>query len=334
MRARFTMRVVWGAFVLLALGATISSRLISSETPPHLDPAGWGTDHVGRPVPEFTTGEQCLFCHRNTVGPTWTANRHHRTIREFADENAIRAALRNSPAEKIFNEIQYVMGDRQRQRLLKSAAAYGKADLLSVQWAPPHNDEAGALIDVDNPHWDVREFGESCAGCHATAVDPKTTAFVSISLDCCVCHGDLPAEHANRRELAILSPARKDEARVVTSICAQCHVRTGKSKNTGRPYPTNFVAGDNLFRDFVVDFSDEALVKLSAADRHVLENVRDVAVWGKETVTCLSCHDIHRRSIQKHESVAETGYCVICHDAGKPKHELKPFTVHSRTCQY
>ena len=46
---------------------------------------------------------------------------------------------------------------------------------------------------------------------------------------------------------------------MVTSICAQCHVRTGKSRSTGLPYPNNFVAGDNLFRDFQVDFSDEAL---------------------------------------------------------------------------
>ena len=173
------------------------------------------------------------------------------------------------------------MGDRHRQRFLKPSKAYGKLELLSVEWAAAAGQEAGRVRVRGAPALGREAVRRLCAGCHATAVDPKEKAFSALSLDCFACHGNVPAEHAKKPELAHLSPKRKDEARVVTSICAQCHVRTGKSKDTGRPYPKNFVAGDNLFRDFQVDFSDEALKALSTADRHVLENVRDVVVFGR-----------------------------------------------------
>src|SRR6185436_13733122 len=146
--------------------------------------------------------------------------------------------------------------------------------------------KSGKLTGTKNPHWDIAKFGDACAGCHTTSVDLKTRAFTAMSLDCYVCHGNVPAEHTKKPELALLSPKRTDHARVVTAICAQCHVRTGKSQSTGRPYTNNFVPGDNLFRDFQIDFSERAFEALSAADRHVLDNVRDVVVFGKEALTC------------------------------------------------
>jgi hypothetical protein len=207
-------------------------------------------------------------------------------------------------------------------------------ELLSVEWVPPRDKQPGKLVSPERPHWDAATFGDSCAGCHATAVDPKTKAFSAVSLDCFVCHGNVPAEHAKKPELAFLSSKRKDEPRVATSICAQCHVRGGKSKNTGRPYPTNFVAGDNLFRDFETDFSDQAFKTLSTADRHVVENVRDAVVFGKDAVTCMTCHDVHGRSSKKHHLVPSSDYCLNCHNADGPKRNLKPFSTYSKTCGY
>ena len=318
---------------MLVVGA-MTSRLISSDAPKRLDPAAWGSDHVGKPVPEYITGDECLFCHREKVGATWGANRHNLTIRPLDENSPALAALKDSPAKNLPDEIKFVMGNQQRQRFLKSAKAYGKLDLLSVEWTPPRDKQPGKLVSTERPHWDAKSFGDSCAGCHATAVDPKEKAFSAVSLDCFVCHGNVPAEHAKKPELAYFSAKRNDEPRVVTSVCAQCHVRSGKSKNAGRPYPTNFVAGDNLFRDFETDFSDQALKTLSTADRHVLENVRDLVVHGKETVNCVSCHDVHGRSGKKHHLVPKSDYCLNCHNAEGPKRELKPFSAHSKTCGY
>jgi predicted CXXCH cytochrome family protein len=319
---------------LVLTAALVRAWAFASGPPKRLDPAAWGSDHVGRPVPEFVTGDECLFCHREKIGTTWGANRHNRTIRPFEDDSPARAALKESSAKDLVAEIKLVLGDGQRQRFLKPAQAYGQLEMLSIEWAPPRNDKPGKLTGTDRPHWDAAKFGDACAGCHTTAVDPKNKAFAALSLDCYACHGNVPADHTKKPELAYLSPKRTDDARVATSICAQCHGRTGKSKSTGRPYATNFVPGDNLFRDFQVDFSEPALEKLSAADRHVLANVRDVVVLGKKSLTCLSCHDVHARSSKKHHRAPESDYCLNCHQPEARKRDVKPFSSQSKTCAY
>jgi predicted CXXCH cytochrome family protein len=310
------------ALCVLALGALA----LRSEQPKRLDPAAWGGDHVGKPVPEYTTGDECLFCHREKIGAGWGANRHNLTIRPLDP---------GSPAAKeVASAVEFVLGGQHRQRFLRRSKEYGKLDLFSVEWVPPRDGKPGKLVSTDRPHWDAARFADSCAGCHTTAVDPKEKAFSAVSLDCFACHGSVPAEHAKKPELAHLSPKRAPDARVVTSICAQCHVRTGRSKDTGRPYPTNFVAGDNLFRDFRADFSDAALLALSSADRHVMESVRAVVVFGREAVTCLSCHDVHGRSSKKHHRVPESDNCLTCHNADGPKRDRKPFSTFSKSCGY
>lgn len=333
MRSVKMSRRCWFAFVALT-AACVAGQLRSQGPPRRLDPAAWGSDHVGRPVPDLVTGDECLFCHRDRAGTTWNANRHNLTLRLFDDSAPPRALLKETTAKELAREIKYVLGHQQRQRFLKPAQAYGQLEMLSVAWTPPRDNHPGKLDDSEQPHWDAAKFGAGCAGCHATAVDTKTRAFAALSLDCYVCHGAIAAEHTTKPELVHLSPKRKDEARVVTAICAQCHVRTGTSKSSGLPYANNFVAGDNLFRDFRVDFSDPALAKLSGADRHVLENVRDVVVFGKDALTCLHCHDVHGRTSKKHHLVASSEYCLHCHQPGARKRDVKPLSSHSKTCGY
>src|SRR5262249_4616733 len=98
---------------------------------------------------------------------------------------------------------------------------------------------------------------------------------------------------------------------------------------TGLPYPNQFVPGDNLFRDFQVDWSPEHLKKLNPADAHVLANVRDVVLLGKEDVTCLSCHDVHQQSSQKHRRVAPGESCLHCHNPTGSKKVRPTYEVHS-----
>ncbi len=99
------------------------------------------------------------------------------------------------------------------------------------------------------------------------------------------------------------------------------------------PYANQFVAGDNLFRDLKVDWSDEHLATLNPADRHVMENLRDVVMHGKEEMTCLSCHNVHTHSSDKHQVLTESAICGNCHVAGDLT-QMKKYDVHSRTCEY
>jgi predicted CXXCH cytochrome family protein len=299
-------------YLVCVLSARVGQNGLSDLT-------NWGSDHVGKPLPEYVTGDECLFCHRSDVGPTWSKNRHQLTIRE--PDAADRAAWKKSAVLNPFaDQANLVLGRTQKARLAKKSAAYGKLELLVDQGS--------------NPHWDDSRFALKCAGCHTTAVDPQTHAFAALSLDCFTCHGEVNPEHSKDTRLMYLSRKRHDPARVVISICAQCHVRTGRSRSSGLPYPNNFVAGDNLFRDFAIGFSKEPIERLNPADRHVLENVRDVVVLGKQETTCLSCHSVHKSSAKKHRLEPKGAACLTCHNATGSKKVRKDFEVHSAVCEY
>ncbi len=325
------------ALLAALVGQAIDARALVAAPPADgklLDPAAWGGDHVGGEVPQYMESGECLFCHRNEVGGTWPTNKHNRTIRD-ADPNepAMQALASDAKTKAIAGEVQLLMGDSRAQRFLKRSAAYGKADLLSVTAALGRGRRA-RLEKTDNPHWEAETFATSCAGCHTTAVDPKTHAFATVAIECFACHGDAPEGHTEDAKLIPLAKARQDSPAVVASICGSCHIRFGRSKTSGLPYPTNFVAGDNLFRDFQVDWKALDDPKLNPGDAHVLENLRDVVLLGRESTTCLSCHDVHTGSSKKHRELAVVESCQRCHPAGDPIKSHKTYQVHSERCQY
>ncbi len=131
----------------------------------------------------------------------------------------------------------------------------------------------------------------------------------------------------------LLSKKRHDGPAVVISICAQCHLRGGKSKSTGLPYANQFVAGGNLFQDFQVNFAMADDKRLNAGDRHVYRNVRDVLENGSET-TCLSCHKIQGQSTERHRRVLSSAICLDCHNAEGPRKVVKKHEVHNPVCEY
>jgi len=321
------------AFVVFSAAAVCFTVVSRTSLSQNLDPAAWGSDHVGKPLPEFMSGDECLFCHRD-VGPGWATNRHGQTIRTIDPRSPHLAALADLPNAKPFvHEVELLLGGPAHQRFLKRSTEHGRLDLLLVEWSPSKSGQDGRLSQLENPHWDSKTFTASCAGCHSTGVDSTKQTFAATSLDCFVCHGETPDNHTTKGSLVLLSPHRRDSAQVVTSVCAQCHLRTGKSKTTGLPYPNHFVAGDNLFSDFRIDLSDAAIQKLNPADRHVQENVRDVVLLGREEVTCLSCHDVHKQSSHKHRLVADNKSCQTCHGTGSKKDRVN-YQVQSETCRY
>lgn len=299
-----------------------------------LDPSAWGSDHTEELLPEYVDSGECLFCHRNDIGESWSKNKHAQTVHDIPAESPAMAALMAAPGGKeVAAQVELLMGDTRAQRFLKRSAAFGQFELLSA--TAVHGRGRRFVIEPrDPPHWDAEIFSKRCAGCHTTGIDPDTHAFMTASLDCYVCHGDGPLEHANDPKLMPLAEARKDSPEVVTSICAQCHIRSGKSKSSGLPYPNNFVAGDNLFKDFHVDWSLADDPQLNPADRHVLDNVREVVLYGNKEMTCLSCHEVHAGNAVKHRSVPDQAYCQHCHEPGKDKKLHKIYEVHSELCGY
>lgn len=312
-----------------------------AQDPPaqRLDPAAWGESHAGEPIPEYVDGDQCLFCHRNTIGVTWQKNAHGLTIRHRNDATELVALARSEPRlAAVESEIEYFLGSRRHIRFLKKDG-YGKFAIASAHAIVNGEKKAERWEGVEKMSWDRAKFADTCAGCHTTAVDSKEKTFSAFGLDCYTCHGVVDLDHTNDTTKVLLAKKRKDEARVVTSICAQCHLRGGKSRSSGLPYPNNFIPGDNLFKDFTVDFAAADDPQLNAGDRHVWRNVRDVVVEGKASVTCLSCHQIHadpsqRSATRRHRIVLKSPICFECHYEDQPMKNLKPYTVKSALCEY
>ena len=341
-------RVVWFKY-LLVVSVALTMAVLSATThgqqsgaqespaPKPLDPKAWGSNHAGQPVPEFVHGDECLFCHRNTIGAHWQKNAHGVAVRQPEDAPQLRELLKAPELAAVASGIEYFMGSRHRVRFLKKEG-YGKFALLNTQAVIDSESKAREWLDKDKPAWDKDKFANRCAGCHATGVDAKAKTFAGFGLDCYTCHGDVNLEHGNDTTLIWLSKKRRSDAKAITSICAQCHLREGKSRSTGLPYPNNFIAGDNLFQDFEVDWSKADDEKLNPGDRHVYHNARDVVMYGKDYPTCINCHQVHapshEQSIARHKVPPRSPVCFDCHNNESAIKGAKKYTVTSGLCEY
>src|SRR5882724_1343799 len=298
-----------------------------------VDPAAWGSSHVGKPIPEYVHGDECLFCHRNDVGGTWQDNAHGVTIRQKEDAAELAKLMEKQPpyAEQA-DQIEYFLGSRNHIRFLKKAG-YGKFSMLNAQANLSQDRRVEKWTYTTKLVWEKDKFADRCAGCHTTGVDSMAKTFAGFGIDCYACHGDVNPEHSNDISLVWLSKKRRNDAKAIMSICAQCHLRSGKSKTSGLPYADGFIAGDNLFQDFQVDFSAADKPESNPADRHILYNVRDVVLRNKEGTTCITCHDIHTHSTKKHTSATLGPVCVVCHESDTTK-KVKAFDLHSPLCEY
>ena len=301
------------------------------------DPKAWGKNHVGQGVPDYVHGDECLFCHRNTIGAHWQKNAHGITIRQLEDAGALRELLKQPELAAVAKDIEYFLGSRQHIRFLKKDG-FGKFAILNTRVVLDANGKVATWIEKEKPTWDKEKFENSCAGCHATGVEAKTKTFAAFGLDCYACHGDVNLQHSNDTRLMILSKQRRNEPELITSTCAQCHLRESKSSSTGLPYPNNFIAGDNVFQDLAVDFAKADDEKLNPIERHIYHNVRDVVVAGKTSPTCLNCHQVHYESkalsIARHKTLPRSPLCVVCHVNEAPLKAVKPYTMSSKVCEY
>jgi len=298
-----------------------------------VDLGAWGDDHVGKSIPSYMTGDECLFCHRE-VGETWQANRHNAGMR-IADlvGPEVSALLGSAEAAAFGAETIYLLGGTQILRFLKPNGKYGQFAIHGTRAIPGES----WTLEKGTGAWDEEAFAARCAGCHTTAVDMAIRGFAAPSLDCFVCHGDVPAGHQNEPSMALLAKSRGREPLVETSLCAQCHLRGGRSKSSGLPYPNQFVAGDNLFRDYVADLSEGAITGMTPADGHIFANVRDVVIGGKLELSCLSCHDAHKESTRKHRVLPKqerVEYCAICHQDPTDFEQIRTYERHSAVCEY
>jgi predicted CXXCH cytochrome family protein len=328
------MKLVVAAACALAALALFSAPARTQEQA--VDPARWGDDHVGKPMPEFYGGDECLFCHRGTVGTVWQKDPHFRTVRDKFQDNRMAPELESLGAHAAFKEfatgVDFVMGFRHMTRFLRRGEG-GRFELLSVGMRRRGGAQAFELVAAGEPSWDASKFTQKCIGCHMTAVDPVTLRPFETFVGCESCHGPMDDRHTNGSAFMRFAKKARETPEMIASACGQCHLRGGRSRSSGRPYPTAFVSGDNLFKDFAFDFSKVDDPALDPLEAHVQRNIRDIVVKGKTDLTCLSCHRMHPASSELHRRRPRTEYCLTCHKA-EPFKERKQSQAHSAVCEY
>src|SRR5262249_34230630 len=155
-------------------------------------------------------------------------------VRHREDAPEFTKMVESMPAlAEVAKQVEYFLGSRHRVRFLKKEG-YGKFTMLNAQVALGGNGQAEksppTLVDHEKIAWDKEKFANQCAGCHTTAVDPETRSFSEFGLDCYTCHGEVDLNHSNDTSLVLLSKKRRNDAKAITSLCAQCHLRESKSR--------------------------------------------------------------------------------------------------------
>ena len=331
MKAHTLVKLVILLAALAGFGLMMTPRAGASMQRP--DPAAWGGDHVGKPAPDLYGGDECLFCHRATVGAVWQNDPHFRSIRSkfqgghIAPE--IEAMGAQPPFKKAAAQVDFVLGHKRAVRFLQRNEG-GSFDLLDATLlAPkqPHFDPQSRAA------WDAKAFAAKCIGCHMTGVDPVSLRPFETFVGCESCHGPYDDRHTGGAVFMRFAKKAKETPQMIASACGSCHLRGGQSRSTGRPFANNFVAGDNLFKDYAFDFSRADDANLNPMDAHIQQNARDIVLLGRDNLTCLSCHKLHSTGSSLHRRQPKTDYCYVCHKT-EPFKELKPYEVHSAVCGY
>src|SRR5215217_7732923 len=114
MRTKLKVTVLLASIALTALycfDVSASGGIQADGQKKKLDPAAWGSNHAGKPVPEYVHGDECLFCHRNDIGPGWQKNAHGITVRQREDAPELQNVLKSQPAlSAIASQIEYFLG--------------------------------------------------------------------------------------------------------------------------------------------------------------------------------------------------------------------------------
>ncbi len=317
-----------GFGLMMALGAGPALPAMQQ-----LDPAAWGGDHVGKPAPDLYGGDECLFCHRATVGAVWQNDPHFGSIRNKFQGGRVAPEIEALGAQPMFKKVapqaDFVLGHKRAARFLRRDEG-GGFDLLGA-----------TLLDPKQPRfdrqsraaWDAKTFAAKCIGCHMTGVEPTSLRAFETFIGCEACHGPYDDRHTGGAVFMRFAKKAKETPQMIASACGSCHLRGGHSRSTGRPFANNFIAGDNLFKDYAFDFSRAADASLNPMDAHVQQNVRDIVLGGRDNLTCLSCHKLHSTGSSLHRRQPKTDYCYVCHKT-EPFKELKPYEVHSAVCEY
>jgi Cytochrome c554 and c-prime len=162
-----------------------------------------------------------------------------------------------------------------------------------------------------------RPINPRCLECHATyfealplAFNRYSTAGFSLGIQCEACHGP-GREHVDREQSgrpsslgsAILNPARFSRDRQL-DLCAWCHAGPGQSLLPAFSYRP----GEPL--DRYIEFPPPDPDTTPDVHGSQVEMLKRSRCFLSSTMTCLTCHDVHR---PQHDLAEFSQHCLSCH---------------------
>ena len=99
-------------FIIAAAGEDNSGR---DNVHPYRN---WGGDHIASGFPDYVTGDECLFCHRE-IGQSWPTNRHQLTLRPVAEDDIAITTLQIVPdGKRVAADAHFLLGQARLVRFL------------------------------------------------------------------------------------------------------------------------------------------------------------------------------------------------------------------------
>lgn len=241
----------------------------------------------------YVGSERCKGCHADKYAE-WKGTLHSRMVQELTpgstDANFATAPFRRSDAV-------YVIGG------LDEYDFVGKdLNLIPYFW------------DMGKREWvkqDVYHWHDDCAQCHTTGWNPETKRWKELGISCEACHGP-GGEH-------VASGGAKRPLRSVGSdeMCGRCHNGTEKEPRQGVRVAVNHGRALETLRG-AADARAECLACHSQDYREAPAQAKPNLAAAKFGLTCVTCHDPHRRTGNPGQLKAESNaLCKGCHTARK-----------------
>jgi nitrate/TMAO reductase-like tetraheme cytochrome c subunit len=278
-------------------------------------------------LPGYQGSESCKGCH-SVQYAEWKDSLHARTVHEpSASEKQLlgRSLLCGD------EDAKYVLGERHARRFMVASMTDPAKHLM----LPCRYDVGPAeWVSLHETDWKSSTWEAGCGACHSVGFSSDDLTLRELGVGCEACHGP-GSRHEDRTGRGGMVAFGRLTSRQEIVICASCHLQGGRSKATGLNFARNYVAGDDLFADYLFDWGTLDGAAGSAGnpiDIHQKLLIRDAATRQAGELRCTSCHEFHRMGHAKHEKLSRQDFCHLCHEQADFK--LKDYNQSCNVCEF
>lgn len=312
-----------------------STESATSTNPGYLGPQACASCHADR-VAEFQQTNHFLACrppNAKSMPAGFTSGSGTFLSRDPAlrfemqqmNDEFVQTAIHSLPTgeQRTTSRIDLVFGAAPNDEIYFSWHG-DRLNELPIAWLHPQNQWGASLFDPHGAGDFSRDLGVRCLECHNTWVEhvlgthnQYKREHLILGVTCERCHGP-GRDHVNYHQLHpneklgqhIIKPAELTRELSI-DLCAQCHSNAVKyrgpafSYRPGRP----------------LDASFRTLTSHHREDDHVANQVQYLrqsrCFQHSETMTCVTCHDPHRREEKNpRDGTAAEHSCSKCHQLG------------------